>query len=75
MKCCILIRILPGKGSEVLKAIKKFSEVKSAYFVFGRYDIVAFAEATTYEALSSLVAKINAISGVKSTESLLETVE
>lgn len=75
MRCCILIRILPGKGYEVLEAIKKFSGIKNAYFVFGRYDIIAFAEAPNYETLSSLVAKINAISGIKSTESLMETSE
>jgi len=75
MKACILIRILPGKGDKVLESVKKFPEVKSAYFVFGRYDIVAFAEASTFEALSSLISKINAISGIKSTESLMETAE
>ncbi|MEM1574859.1 MAG: Lrp/AsnC ligand binding domain-containing protein [Nitrososphaerota archaeon] len=75
MMSCILIRILPGKGNEVLESVKKFPEVKSAYFVFGRYDIVAFAEASTFEALSKVISKINAISGIKSTESLMETAQ
>jgi uncharacterized protein with GYD domain len=72
MQVCILIRVLPGRGFEVLEAVKKLPEVKSAYFVFGRYDIVVFAEASTFEAISTLVIKVNATSGIKSTESLIE---
>lgn len=75
MQSCILIRVLPGKAAEVLEAVKKFPGIKSAYFVFGRYDIVAFAEASTYEALSALTTKVNAIPGIKSTESLIEVAE
>jgi len=73
MQSCILIRVLPGKGTKALDAIKKFVEVKSAYLVFGRYDIVAFAEAPTFEAISTLTSRVNAIPEVKSTETLLET--
>lgn len=72
MQSCILIRVLPGKLSTVLNALKGLPEIKRAYFVFGRYDIVAFAEALTYEALSTLTTKANAVEGVKSTESLIE---
>jgi len=72
MQSCILIRVLPGKGTKALDAIKKFVEVKSAYLVFGRYDIVAFAEAPTFEAISTLTSRVNAIPEIKSTETLLE---
>ncbi|MFB0523748.1 MAG: Lrp/AsnC ligand binding domain-containing protein [Candidatus Bathyarchaeia archaeon] len=72
MKACILIRVLPGKGEAALKAVRKFPEVKKAYFVFGRYDIIAFADASDYEAVSVLTAKINSIKELKSTESLIE---
>lgn len=75
MQSCILIRVLPGKGVEVLEAVKKFPEIKSAYLVFGRYDVVTFAEAPTFEALSTLTAKVNAIPETKSTESLIEAAE
>ena len=67
-----MIRVLAGKASAVLEAVKKFPEVKSAHLVLGRYDVVAFAEAATYEALSILSAKVNAILGTKSTETLIE---
>lgn len=75
MQCCILIRVLPGKGTAVLEEVKKIPEVKSAFLVFGRYDIVAFAEAATYEALSTLAVKVNAFPETKSTESLIEAAE
>ena len=72
LNACILIRVLPGKAAAALEAVKKFSEVKRVYFVFGRYDIVAFAEAATYEAISSLTTGINSIKELKSTETLIE---
>jgi DNA-binding Lrp family transcriptional regulator len=72
MNACILIRVLPGKAAAALEAVKKLPEVKSAHLVLGRYDIVAFAEAPTFEAVSSLSSKINAIKELKSTETLIE---
>jgi len=72
MNACILIRVLPGKAAAALEAVKKIPEVKTAHFILGRYDIVAFTEAPTFEALSSLSSKINAIKELKSTETLIE---
>ena len=69
---CILIRVSPGKASEALKAVKKLPEVKKSFFVFGRCDIVAFVEAPTYEAISTLTTNINAIKELKSTKTLVE---
>ena len=75
MQACILIRALPGKGRAVFDAVNKLPEIKSAYLVFGRYDVVAFAEAPTYEALTTVTTKVNAIPGTKSTESLTEATD
>jgi len=72
MEACILIRVMPGNSSEALKAVKKFPEVKKAYFVFGRFDLVAFVEAPSYEAISKITASINAVDVLKSTETLIE---
>ena len=73
MNACILIRVLPGKpAAAALEAVKKLPEVKSAHLVLGRYDIVAFAEAPTFEAVSSLSSKMNTIKELKSTETLIE---
>ncbi len=59
----------------MLEAVKKFLEVKSAYLVFGKHDVIAFAEAPTYEALSALTTNVNATLGVKSTETIIEAAE
>lgn len=67
-----MIRVHPGKGEAALAALKKLPEIKSAHLVFGRYDIVAFAEAPAYEALSTFTRKVNAIPENKSTETLIE---
>jgi len=72
MNSCILIRVLPGKSSAALEAVKNFPEVKRAFTVLGRYDIVAFAEAPAYEDLSTLSTKVNAIPETRSTETLVE---
>jgi len=72
MNSCILIRVLPGRSSEVLEALRKFPEVKSTHLVLGRYDMVALAEAPTYEDLSTLSTKVNSIPETRSTETLIE---
>ena len=72
MQACVLIRVLPPKGPAVLDAVKKIPGVKSAYFVFGRYDIVAFVEAPSYDAVSVSSNKLHAVAGTKSTETLIE---
>ncbi|MDH5362105.1 MAG: Lrp/AsnC ligand binding domain-containing protein [Aigarchaeota archaeon] len=69
---CILIRVLRGKGLKVLNGLKKLPQVKSAHLVLGRYDVVAFAETRTYKAVAALSLKVNAIEGIKSSETLVE---
>jgi len=71
-QACILARVKGGKGPAVLSGFKKLPEIKSAFFVLGRYDVVAFAEAADAAALRSLIGKANSIDGIKSTETLLE---
>jgi len=52
--------------------ISKIKGVKKVYGVFGRYDLLAQVETSTFDELSGVVIdKIRAISGVLSTESLI----
>jgi len=52
--------------------ISKIKGVVKVYGIFGRYDLLAQAEASTLDELSSVIIdKIRAISGVLSTESLI----
>jgi len=52
--------------------ISKIKGVVKVYGVFGRYDLLAQAEAPTLDELSAVIIdKIRAISGVLATESLI----
>lgn len=70
---CVLIRIQKKKLQDVLDGLKGISEVKKAFPVFGRYDIVAFIEAENREAIIEGSKKINALDGTRSTETAIES--
>jgi len=70
---CILIKTIPTRVDEILTSVKKIETIKKAYIVFGRWDIVAFIETTDYRQLKALTADINALKGVRSTETLAST--
>jgi uncharacterized protein with GYD domain len=72
MDGCILIRTIPGEALGTLKSVEKIIGVRRVFLVYGQYDIVAFIEAPTYEALSRVTAKIHDLKTLKSTETLLE---
>ena len=72
LNACILIRVVPIKAKEVLEALKKFKEVKKAFMVLGRYDIVTFIEAPDYETISNLSAKVNSLQGIRRSETFVE---
>jgi len=72
MRACVLIRGMPGKVAESLKDVKKIKGVVKAFPVFGRYDIVAFAQAPDFNSVLKISKQINAIKGVRSTESAIE---
>jgi len=70
ISACVLIRAERGKFDEVAKNLKQIPEVKSAFSVLGRYDIVADIEAPNGKALAHAILKANHLSGVVFTESL-----
>ncbi|MEM3463771.1 MAG: hypothetical protein QXL91_02815 [Candidatus Bathyarchaeia archaeon] len=43
-----------------------------AFPVYGRYDMVAFAEAADYGSISKVSSEVNAIKSVKSMETAIE---
>jgi len=69
---CMLVRLTVGKHQATLEAAKKFKEVKEAFFVFGRYDMAVLARSQDRNSLIQLAAKINALPGVRGTETLIE---
>ena len=46
--------------------------VRKAFVAYGRFDMIAFAETDDYPGIRALTGTINAIEGVRSTESLVE---
>jgi uncharacterized protein with GYD domain len=72
VRVCILIRIQAGKSKNVLAALKQLKELKKLFAVFGRYDFVALANVADHKAALSIARKINAIPGLRGTETLLE---
>ena len=67
---CILICCEPGKYSEVVSELKKIKEVKKAFGVHGRWDVVAEIEVANLKALGDLALKINGLKGMRATETL-----
>jgi len=56
----------------VVKEARKIPGVTDAFSVFGRFDVAVFIEAEDYDKLREIASKVNAIPGVKSTETLSE---
>jgi DNA-binding Lrp family transcriptional regulator len=73
LSACVLIKTIPTRIEETLAEVKKFKQVKKAYMVFGRWDIVAFMEVSEYKELKDITSEINRIKGVRSTETLAST--
>jgi uncharacterized protein with GYD domain len=72
ISACVLIRAERGKFDEVAKNLKQIPEVKNAFSVLGRYDIVADIEAPDSKRLAHAILKTNRLSGVVFTETLPE---
>jgi DNA-binding Lrp family transcriptional regulator len=69
---CVLIRAERGKFDEVAKNLRQIPEIKNAFPVLGRYDIVADVEAADSRRLAHAILKANRLSGVVFTETLPE---
>lgn len=72
MQACVLVRALPGKVAKVVEGVRAVKGVVRAFPVYGRYDVVAFVEAADYDAVRRVCGEINALKGVKSTETVVE---
>jgi len=69
MQAIVHIRTDPGKALKILDAVKKIEGVKVAFATTGRFDIIARIEAADLRAIGeAVVSKIQAIAGVRSTE-------
>ncbi len=62
----------PAESDGVLAQLRKLKGIRKAYVVYGRFDLVAFAEGADYPTLRRMTAEINSVDGVRSTETLAE---
>lgn len=68
----VLVNVEAGTDREVLENIKKIPEVKTAYMVYGVYDIVVMLESDTLERLREMVTKkIRQLDKVRSTMTMI----
>jgi len=70
ISACILVRAERGKFEEVTEKLRQIPEVRRAFSVLGRYDIVVDVQARTGKALAHAVLKANRLGGVVFTETL-----
>ncbi len=72
LNACILIKTKPLQSNEILEKSKKLKGIRKIFMAYGRFDLVAFAEANDYPELRNLTGALNSIAGVRSTETLVE---
>jgi DNA-binding Lrp family transcriptional regulator len=71
MKACVLVKVVPGKHKEVATALVGQDGVKAAFPTLGRQDVVADVEVSGLRELASLISQVQALSGVRGTETLI----
>lgn len=69
---CMLIRTEAGKFEKVADNLDQILEVKRAFAVIGRFDVVVDLDAADSRALAKTVMRVNRLAGVVYTETLTE---
>jgi len=69
---CILIRVKPVFAQKILTKVKAVRGVVEAFRVFGRYDLVVFAEGRSSEEVARVSVEINGLEGVRATQTIME---
>ncbi len=68
----VLINVLPGQTTNVVKSLKEIKEIKTIDPCWGKPDIFVVVEVPDQDALTSLVlTRIHAIEGVAQTDTHL----
>lgn len=68
---CTLIDCEAGKYEKVVGELKKLDEVKKAFGIHGRWDVVAEIQVADLKALGDIALKINGMEGVRASETLI----
>ena len=68
----VLLKAPAGVQERLLSESRKIKGVVDAFSVFGRYDAVVLIEAENFDGLRKVAEQVNAIRGIRSTETLPE---
>jgi DNA-binding Lrp family transcriptional regulator len=74
VSACILICCEPRKYPDVAEKVKEVKGVVKAFSTSGRWDAIAQVEVGDMKALTEVSLRINGLSGVRATETLVEAV-
>ncbi len=69
---CMLIRAEAGKFEKVADNLDQILEVKRAFPVIGRFDVVVDIEAADQKGVAKAVMRVNRLAGVVYTETLIQ---
>jgi hypothetical protein len=72
LNACILVKTVPLQTEAVLGRVRSLEGVRKVFIAYGRYDMVAFAQASGYPEIRKLTSDINSLQGVRSSETLVE---
>ena len=68
----VLINVLPGRNSEIVRALSEIKQIKTIDPCWGKPDIIVVVEVSDQDALTQLVlSRIHEIDGVSQTETHL----
>jgi DNA-binding Lrp family transcriptional regulator len=68
MKSYLLLECSSGMVWEVADEILKIDGVKMAHVVTGNFDVIAFAEFSNIDELTTIIQKVQTIKGVQKTQ-------
>ena len=68
MDSYLLLECSSGNVWNVADAIVKIDGIKMAHVVTGNFDVIAFAEFSNIDELTSIIQKVQIVDGVKKTQ-------
>ncbi|MEM0143860.1 MAG: Lrp/AsnC ligand binding domain-containing protein [Candidatus Parvarchaeum sp.] len=74
VKAIILVNIAPEKTDKTFDSVKKLSEIREAFQVYGEYDAVFVINTKTTHDIQEFVRKIRKMPGIMRTVTVIEMI-
>jgi len=72
IRATVLLQVEPRSTPQILQRLKAMSEVEIVHTTTGRFDLILQIAAETTQALDEVLDQLGAITGVRSSESLIQ---